>query len=298
MCSPVNARMSPEMTPETTQPVSPVTAGNLQKSTSENFASEIQSFFALCLMNLVFGSLAMAFGMQFIVTAVLAMAAEGTFQWFPVFQVLLGWAAAVVGLRWILSSAKILKGVTKIRREYRKLEEPGAGAIQKGTIPGETLKGATSGETKIEPLSGVIRTGAGAIGIGKEPVSPEALTGLIVRMMAHYRENWKTIWKMNLISTLGGCIFLALGVLNLFEGVSSVLAGTGAAYVFIVQEGLTSGIGRTLFISFFAAAINLTIGGVSLLFSSWFHRYSGAWDHRLIEASHTEETLKNAMEQT
>jgi len=31
-------------------------------------------------------------------------------------------AAAVGGLRWILSSAKILKGVTKIRREYRAIE--------------------------------------------------------------------------------------------------------------------------------------------------------------------------------
>ncbi|MGA2934423.1 MAG: hypothetical protein ABSD81_04645 [Methanomicrobiales archaeon] len=234
--------------------MSPATAENLQNVniTSQNFASELQSFFALCLMNLVFGSLAMAFGMQFIVTAVLVMAEAGTFQWFPVFQVLLGWAAAVVGFRWILSSAKILKGVTKIRREYRAMEEP---------------------------------------------VPAEALTRLIVRMMAHYRENWKAIWRMNLISTLGGCIFFILGVLNLFEGISAVLAGSGPAYVFIVQEGLTSGIGRTLLISFFAAAINLTIGVVSLRFSSWFRRYARAWDRRLIEASHTEEALKHAMEQ-
>ena len=46
---------------------------------------DLRSFFALCHLNRVFGSL--------------AMAAMGTFQWFPVFQVLLGWAAAVVGLR-------------------------------------------------------------------------------------------------------------------------------------------------------------------------------------------------------
>ena len=234
--------------------MSPQTIGSLQnvKTTSENFASELQSFFALCLMNLVFGALAMAFGMQFIITAALAMAAAGTFQWFPAFQVLLGWAAAVVGFRWILSSAKILRGVTRIRREYRAMEGP---------------------------------------------VPAEALTGLIVRMMAHYRENWKTIWRMNLISTLGGCVYLALGVLNLFEGISAVLAGSGPAYVFIVQEGLTSGVGRTLLISFFSAAINLTIGVVSLRFSSWFRRYARAWDRRLIETSRTEEALKHAMEQ-
>ena len=239
------------MTKETTQPVLPASLKRNQKSTSENFASELQSFFALCLMNLVFGALAMAFGMQFIVTAALAMAAAGTFQWFPAFQVLLGWAAAVVGFRWIFSSIKILKGVTKIRREYRAMEEP---------VPGETL------------------------------------TGLIVRMMAHYRENWKAIWRMNLISILGGCIYLALGVLNLYEGISALLAGSGPAYVFIIQEGLASGVGRTLLISFFSAAINLTIGVVCLRFSSWFRRYARAWDRRLVEASQKEEALKNVME--
>jgi hypothetical protein len=273
-----------------------ITAGK-KTDISENFASELRSFFALCLMNLVFGSLAMAFGMQFIVTAVLAMAEAGTFQWFPVIQVLLGWAAAVVGLRWILSSAKILKGVTRIRREYRAMEGHGAGSILKGPVSDETPQGATSGETRVEPLSGVIREGAVSSGRGKEPVSAEALTGLIVRMMAHYRENWKAIWKMNLISTLGGAVFLALGMLNLVQGISSGLAGSGPIYIFLVQAGLTSGIGASLFLSFFAAGINLTIGVVSLLFSSWFRRYARAWDHRLIEASHSEEALKHAMEQ-
>ena len=48
---------------------------NLQRSVSENFASELRSFFALCHLNLVFGSL--------------AMVAMGTFEWFLVFRVLL-----------------------------------------------------------------------------------------------------------------------------------------------------------------------------------------------------------------
>jgi hypothetical protein len=233
-------------------------------------------------MNLVFGSLAMAIGMQFIVTAVLAMTEGGTFGWFPVFQVLLGWAAAVVGLRWIISSAKILKGVTKIRREYRAMEGAGAGAIQKRPVSDETSGEATSGETRVEPLSGVIREEAVSSGGGKGPVSAEMLTGVIVRMMAHYRENWKAIWRMNLISTLGGCIFLVLGVLNLVQAISAWLSAAGIV---------------SLLLSFIAAAINLTIGLVSLLFSSWFRRYARAWDHRLIEASHSAETLKNAMEQ-
>ena len=210
---------------------------NLKKTVSQNFASELQSFFVLCLMNLVFGGLAMAFGIQFIVTAVLAMTAAGTLEWFPVFQVLLGWAAAVVGLRWIVSTVEIFEGVTEIRGEYQEIEEP---------------------------------------------VSDEVITGLIVRMMAHYRENWKAIWRMNLICTLGGAVFLTLGVLNLFQGVST---------------WMSAGDMVSLLLSLVAAGINLTIGGVCLLFSSWFRRYSQAWDHRLIEASRSEEALKNAMEQ-
>ena len=212
---------------------------NLPKSTSENFATELQSFFVLCLMNLVFGGLAMAFGIQFIVTAVLAMEEAGTFLWFPVFQVLLGWAAAVVGLRWILSSAKISRGVNEIRREYRAMEGP---------------------------------------------LSDEILTSLIVRMMTHYRENWKAIWRMNLISTLGGAVFLVLGVVNIVDGLLAWYYPLGYFYlpVFLAP--------------FLAGAINLTIGVVSLRFSSWVRRYARAWDHRLIEASHTEVALKQSME--
>ena len=224
---------------------------NIETGVAEKFSRELRSFFALCLVNLVFGSLAMAFGLQFIITAVLATAEAGTFEWFPLFQILLGWAAAAVGFRWILSSARILKGVKAIRREYRAMEKP---------------------------------------------VSPEALTGLIVRMMAHYRENWNAIWRMNLISTLGGCIFLILGVLNLYEGISALLAGSGPANIFLVQQGLTSGVAQTLPFSFFAAALNLAIGLVSLLFSAWFRRYSRAWDRRLIEADRSGDALKATLE--
>src|SRR5512136_1892763 len=202
------------------------------------FAAELRSFFALCLGNLVFGSLAMAFGMQFIVTVVLAMANSGSFGVFPFLQALVGWAGAVIGFRWILSTAGILKGVTGIQREYRTLERSG-------------------------------------------PISGDALTGLIIRMTAHYRENWKTIWRMNLISTLGGVIFLALGLANLVQGISLLNQATYLSSA----------------LAFLAAGINLVIGLVSLLFSSWFRRFSRAWELRLIEASHSEENLKKTMEQ-
>jgi hypothetical protein len=232
---------------------------------AETFAAELRSFFGLCLWNLVFGSLAMAFGMQFILAAILAMAATGDFGIFPFLQALIGWAGAVIGFRWILSSARILKGVNRIRREYRALA---------GSAPGETggrvLEGPGPGTTG-EPVPGLRRAAA----------SGDALTGLIIRMMAHYRENWKTVWRMNLISTLGGAIFLALGVANLVQGVS----------------GWHEAAGLSSLPAFLAAGINLAIGIVSLLFSSWFRRYARAWELRLIEAGHAEEDLKESMEQ-
>ena len=251
--------MTPAVTPESTGPVTPPSSGDLPKSTSENFASELRSFFVLCLLNLVFGALAMAFGLQFIVTAVLAMAGSGTLQWFPAFQVLLGWAAAVIGFRWILSSVKILKGVTKIRKEYRAIE----GIVFRGAMREPPIRKTATG-----------------------PVPAEALTGLIVRLMAHYRENWKTIWRMNLISTLGGGVFLALGVVNIVEGIQWWYSPNPGEIIYL----------PALIPLILAVGIDLAIGIASLRSSFWFRRYARAWDHRLIEASRIEEALKHSME--
>ncbi len=254
------------------------TMGNL----SENFGRELRSFFALCLMNLVFGALALGFGMQFILTAVLAMAGEENFGLFLFLRALAGWAAAVVGFRWILSSARILKGVGKIRRDYRALEGHGAGAVK------AALERPVPEGTGKEQISGV----SGAI-----PIAADALTGLIIGMMAHYRENWKTIWKMNLLSIVGCCIFLVLGVLNLIQGFSALASGSVPGYFLIVQAGLTSGIGRSALLSFLAAGLNLAIGLVSLLSATWFRRFSRAWELRLLEVEHSEEALRRSMEQ-
>ncbi|MDD1658560.1 MAG: hypothetical protein LUQ41_08945 [Methanomicrobiales archaeon] len=206
---------------------------NLQE-TSQNFASELRSFFALCILNLVFGALILAFGVQYIVTSVLALVQGGTSFGFVITQILAWGAIAFLGLRWIVSSAEVMSGVTDIQEEFTALEEP---------------------------------------------VSGEILTGLIVRMMARYREHRKAIRLMTLVCTLGGALFLALGVWNL------------------VQAGLTLGSGGSPYLSLLAAGINLTIGMVSLLLSSWFRRYSRAWDLRLAEASRSEEALRHAMEQ-
>jgi hypothetical protein len=210
----------------------------MNNDTVSQFKNELSTFFVLVLMNLVFGALAMAFGMQFMVTSVLGMT-DG--QITAVFRILTGSFSLVcfgLGFSWILSSAKILRGVTAVRREVKN------------------------------------RT---------QPVSAEILTGWIVRIVAHYRENKKTIRRMTIICALGGCPFLAIGILNLVQGLSWWSASGGSMGVQVL--------------SFVAAAINLTIGLASLLFSTWFHRYSAVWDRRMEEASRSEDALQHAMEQ-
>ena len=240
MSGTVHTIMDPAMTEKTLQ------------ETSQNFASELRSFFALCVLNLVFGALILAFGVQYIVTSVLALVEGGSSLAVAAVQVLAWGAIAFLGFRWILSSVEVMGSVAEIRDEFRALEEP---------------------------------------------VSGETLTGLIIRMMALYRENREAIRLMTLVCTLGGIIFIVLGLLNLVAGISALVAGTGPLYPFMVRAGLTGGIGESPFFSFLAAGINLAIGMVSLLLSSWFRRYSRAWDLRLEEASRSEEALRHAMEQ-
>jgi hypothetical protein len=205
--------------------------------TLSQFRHELNSFFVLVILNIVFGALAMAFGMQFMISSVLGLAGG---QIPVVLRILTGaisLAGFGLGLSWVISSVKILKGITGIRREYR--ECPG-------------------------------------------PIPDEILTGWIVRLTAHYRENRETIRWMTLICALGGCAFLVLGILNLVQGISW-LTGTGIAWFQVLP--------------FVAAGINLTIGLSSLLFCGYFRRYSAAWDLRLAETARSEAILEETLEQ-
>jgi len=204
--------------------------------TLTRFKSELDSFFVLVLLNMVFGALAMAFGMQFIIASVLGLAGG---QSTPALRILAGSISLVgfgLGLSWVLSSAKILKGINAIRREFRSCPAP---------------------------------------------VTGEVLTGWILQMTAHYRQNKKAIGLMTRICTLGGCVFLALGIINLI----------GAVAVWGSPAGILV---ASLF--FITTAINLTIGIASLRFSSYFRRYSRAWDNRIDEVSQNEKALHNFME--
>jgi hypothetical protein len=209
----------------------------MKKDVIIEFKAELRSFFALSLFNMVFGALAMAFGMQFVITTAIGLQKGEPFTVLSLVTILVGGAAIVLGLRWISSIVKIFRGVNEVRKKYR----------------------AT-----------------------KKPIANEILTGLIVRMLAHYRENKLTIRAMAVICALGGLIYLALGVTNIFQGVAWV-AAPGSA---IPPD-----------FAFLAAGINLTIGLVCLFFSTWFHRYSANWDARLEEITRSEEILKKTLDQ-
>jgi hypothetical protein len=103
MCSPVN---------------------HVTQNVSQQFAGELRSFFTVTLLNLVFGALVMAFGLQFIVIPSIALAQGGTPGVIPLLQILAGIAGGVLGIRWIMSSVKILKGISPLRREYRAAMKP------------------------------------------------------------------------------------------------------------------------------------------------------------------------------
>jgi len=128
----------------------------------------------------------------------------------------------------------------------------------------------------------------------EKPVADIPLTGLIVRMIASYRENKTIIKAMTLICAVGGLIYLSLGITNVLQGISSVINPVySSPGVFTFLAG---GINVTIF-AFLAAGINMTIGIISLLSSIWFHRYSAGWDARLDEVTRSEKILKEILEE-
>jgi len=112
-------------------------------------------------------------------------------------------------------------------------------------------------------------------------ITDEDLTGLIVRMLAHYRMNKDTIKTMILVCTLGGCCFFIFGIFNCIDYLTSRWIGaqfTIDAYFLI-------------FSIIFAFGFSITC----LYSSNYFSRFSAIWDLRLIEIEQSEGTLKKTM---
>lgn len=197
------------------------------------FRRELNSFFGLTLLNVIFAAQAIALGVSYVVAAI---AGTPGVPAFPALRALAGAIALVcfgLGLAWIRSSAVILRGVTRIRRPFRR----------RGGSPNE-----------------------------------EDVTRGIVEMVAHYRENRRTIRAMVLVCAAGGLVFLAQGVAGLLGLVVPLGPETGAGSA-IVAASLVTG----------------ALGLAGLLSAHYFSRYARTWDERLERTARAEDALEHSM---
>jgi len=206
------------------------------------FRTEIRHFFLISLLNLVFAAIAIALGVQYIVTAIIGQTLDPLIPGFPVIpgmRMLTGVIAMccfVLGIRWILSTVRIFKGTVIIKDDLRK---------------------------------------------GGDAITDNRLTCLIVRMLAHYRDNRRTIRTMILVCTLGGVCFFVLGMANSLK----VLSISSGGFAFTLDNLLL------------IPAMLLTLGiSLASLFSSYyFSKFAQVWEQRLREINESECALKQKL---
>lgn len=109
----------------------------------------------------------------------------------------------------------------------------------------------------------------------------ENLTGLIVGMMAYYRENKSTIQKLTLVSKIAGVCFFINGIIILINTIMNVMSGASFGYILLLALA--------------------TIGSFLVSFSGIFiprsyDRYSSTWEHRLNESAKVERELVEQLE--
>jgi len=205
-------------------------------TTPARFTTELNSFFALTLLNMVFGALSMAFGLQYLIAQVLGI---------PLWQIqpgLRAFAAAIamiglgLGLAWVLTSARVFRGIQAIHRESRN---------------------------------------------APSPVPADLVTEWIIRMLAHYRDNRRTIGIMIIVCTVGGVCFFLLGIITSLESLS------------VSPAGISFTLNNSLVIP--AMLLTLGIAFASLLSSYYFSRFTRVWDRRLRELAESECTLKKTL---
>ena len=81
---------------------------------------ELNSYQGLATLNIVFGGLVMAFAISFIVQSINAMVQAQSILIPQTLLVGIGFAAAGLAIRWLISSAELLEGVTDLKDEYNK----------------------------------------------------------------------------------------------------------------------------------------------------------------------------------
>jgi hypothetical protein len=116
----------------------------------------------------------------------------------------------------------------------------------------------------------------------KAGLDEDGLTGMIVKMMAQYRENKPTIKLMMLVSRIAGVCFLISGAF-------------GVATVF---GGVTGGVPTwELLLQVLGAGLNFAMAAASLAIPHFFGKYSTVWDYRLEESVRAENELRKRLEE-
>jgi hypothetical protein len=108
----------------------------------------------------------------------------------------------------------------------------------------------------------------------------DALTGLIVKMTATYRENKPKLNLMTKISKIAGACFTLSSIYTLWGVIAGVLAGA------------TFWTTTTLVINF---GMNLALAIASFVIPHFFKKYSTIWDLRLAETTKAEAELKKQL---
>jgi hypothetical protein len=90
----------------------------MRTDVSPQFDDEIRSFWILSISNLVFAAITMAYGIMFIVTRLQEMAQAGSLLLMPLIMVIVGFAVAVLGIKWILASVEIFSSIEELKSAY------------------------------------------------------------------------------------------------------------------------------------------------------------------------------------
>ena len=72
----------------------------------------------MSISNLVFAAITMAYGIMFIVTRLQEMTQSGTLLLVPLIMVMVGFAAAVLGIKWMLASVEIFSSIEELKSAY------------------------------------------------------------------------------------------------------------------------------------------------------------------------------------
>lgn len=89
-----------------------------------HFYHELNSFFLVTLLNVVFGALAMAFGIQYIVASVLGLTDEEPLSLIRIVTAAISMVGFGLGLSWMVSSVEIMDGIDDIRNFLKENTKP------------------------------------------------------------------------------------------------------------------------------------------------------------------------------